>query len=279
MRRVAGEQHAPAPPLLDPAGLEPVDGVTFQARVVGLRVPWREQPPRGRFVVQLVDRLARKRHELPAAPTGAARHDRGRASGIANLHVDRVEDAWLVEHDVDDQPVVEEGAVDHRHAEQLTHRALRSVARDGVARPHRVRRTDDPERRSARRRRIPFAPVAPEHDDVALVVEGSDVHAAAHLHARELVDARVQHGFEVGLREHRRLRPPRQAVADPTESHQGFARRVPELVDVGGLDDLRARLRDPARLQDARGLVVVVHRGGSPYGSTCRSRTTTRRPR
>jgi hypothetical protein len=32
------------------SGLEPADGMTSQASVVGPRVPWHEQPPRGRFV-------------------------------------------------------------------------------------------------------------------------------------------------------------------------------------------------------------------------------------
>src|SRR5207253_5187145 len=67
---VTGEQHAPSPPFRHPTGLEPVDGVTLEAGVAGVGVPRLEESPRGGLVVELVDRLAGKRHELPAPPAG-----------------------------------------------------------------------------------------------------------------------------------------------------------------------------------------------------------------
>ena len=119
---VAGEEHPTAAPLLDPSGLEPVDGVLLEAGVVRAGVEWLEQAPRRGLLVQLIHGLAGQGHELPPAPAGAARHDRGRSGRIADLHVERIEHPGLVEHDVDDEPVVEEGAVVHRDPASTTAR-------------------------------------------------------------------------------------------------------------------------------------------------------------
>ena len=79
-------------------------------------------------------------HELPAPPAGPAGHRGGRPGRVADLEVDRIEHARLVEDDVDDEPVVEEPEVVHGDAEQVAHGAVGAVAADGVAGPHRRRR-------------------------------------------------------------------------------------------------------------------------------------------
>ena len=56
---VAGEEDAPGAPLLGVAGVERVDGVALEPGVAGVHVPRREQLPRPRLVVELVERLVR----------------------------------------------------------------------------------------------------------------------------------------------------------------------------------------------------------------------------
>ena len=56
---VAGEEHAPGAPPLGVAGVERVDGVALEPGVAGVHVPRREQLPRPRLVVELVERLVR----------------------------------------------------------------------------------------------------------------------------------------------------------------------------------------------------------------------------
>ena len=94
---------------------------------------------------------------------------------------------------------------------------------------------------------------------LAVVDEIGDRRAPPHRDLGELVDAVEQDRFEVGLREHRRLRPARDAVADPAEADERATLGVLELVDLRRLDDLRTPLGDAAGLQDARRFMVVVH--------------------
>jgi hypothetical protein len=53
--------------------------------------------------------------------------------GVADLDVQGVEGAGLVEDRVDDEPVVEEGAVGHVEAEHAAHGTVGAVAADDVA--------------------------------------------------------------------------------------------------------------------------------------------------
>ena len=231
---VAGEEHATSAPLVHPPGLEPVHGVTFEPRVVRCGAPGFEEPPRGGLVVQGVDPLARQRHELPAPPSRSTRHARGRARRVADLHVQGVEGARLVEDDVDDEPVVEERAVGHRHADEVPNGAVGAVAADDVAGVHRgrVARPADPDPAGAVW--LDVDPFAVCGDGGAVVVEADDLDTPAHLHAGQLGDPGEQQVFELGLGEHRRLRPPRQATSEATEPQKGPPVRVLELVDLGG---------------------------------------------
>ena len=106
----------PVAPLLGVAGVERVHGVALEAGVARVHVPRREQLPRALLVVEVVERLVGQPHELPAAPAGPAGHRRRRSGRVADLQVDRVEHARLVEDDVDDQPVEEEAEVVHAEA-------------------------------------------------------------------------------------------------------------------------------------------------------------------
>ena len=61
----------PVTPPLGVAGVEGVDGVALEPGVAGVHIPWREQFPRPRLFVQLVERLVRQAHELPPPATGS----------------------------------------------------------------------------------------------------------------------------------------------------------------------------------------------------------------
>jgi hypothetical protein len=182
----------------------------------------------------------RQAHELPAPAARTAGH-RGRRPGrVADLQVDRVEHARLVEDHVDDEPVVEEAEVLDRQICQPAHRTVGSVAADDVAR---------------RDRRA----VGAGHDDaVVMLVDGHDLDAAAHVHA-EVGGAPGEQRLEGGLVEHRRRGPARRAVALLSEAEQRGAGGVAPLVDLGGLADRPQGVTDAARLQDAPDLVVEVH--------------------
>ena len=130
---VAGEERPSGAPARGVPGLERVHRVALQPGVARMHVPRREQLPRSGLVVELVERLVGEPHELPAAATGAARHRGGRPRRIADLHVDRIEHAGLVEDDVDDQPVVEEAEIDDVDAGEPADGAVGTVAADHVA--------------------------------------------------------------------------------------------------------------------------------------------------
>ena len=215
----------------------------LEAGVAGPGVEALEQPPRRRLLVQELDRFARQRHELPAAPARSAGHDGRGSSRVADLDVQRVEHPRLVEDDVDDEPVVEERPVLHRDPGQRPNGAVGAVAADDVPGPDRTG--------------------GAAHDHVvALVGEVRHRPAPPDLDPGELVDPGEQHRFELGLGEHGRLGPARRAVAPPAEANQGLPLGVLELVDLGRLDDPGALLRHAAGLQDAGHLVVVVHGAG-----------------
>ena len=125
-----------------------------------------------------------------------------------------------MEDDVDDQPVVEEGAVRDRNAGEVADGAVGPVATHHVAGSHGLTTVE-------------------VHHDVLVAVDEID-HRRAPLHRDlgELVDAVEQDRFEIGLGEHRRLRPARYAVADPAETDERATLGVLEFVDLRWLDDL-----------------------------------------
>jgi hypothetical protein len=79
-----------------------------------VHVPGCEQFPCARFVVELVERFIWEAHEFPPASARSAGNNRGGTRRITDLDVQRIEDAGVVEDDVDDEPVVEVAEVVHR---------------------------------------------------------------------------------------------------------------------------------------------------------------------
>jgi hypothetical protein len=149
----------------------------------------------------------------------------------------------LVEDDVDHQPVVEVGLVDHVDTGQRADGAVGAVAADDVA-------------------GADVAALAP-HDDARLLLdEVGDRPAPPDLDAWDLVDPGEHRRFQLRLGEHQREGPARGAVAPPAEPDEDLAVGVAELVDLGRLGELQAPLGHAARLEDARRLVVVVHGAG-----------------
>ena len=205
----------------------------------------------------------REAHELPAPPARSARHRRRRPGRVADLEVDRVEDAWLVEDDVDDEPVVEEAEV------------VRPGAPAGRARCCWRRRS---RRRSApgRHRRRSCATTTPSF----VLRRGRRPRRRAGRRRSAAPAARaVEERLERGLVEHRRHRPARRAVADAAEAQQRRAGRVAPLVDLGRLADARgARRRCRTTGGCARPRGRSARPAGSGYGSGHRSSTTTERP-
>ena len=248
VRGVAGEQRPVVQPPVGHPRLERVDRVTLQSCVAGMHVPLLEQLPGTGLLSELLERLRGKSHELPAASSRSARDDRGRTCGVADLQVDRVELTNLVEHDVDDQPVVEEATVVGPDAEQSAHRRVRSVAADHVP------GGDGGAVRAA------------HGDDVVVLHQRVDDHAAPDRDARQLVRPGLDRRLELGLAEHRRERPARRTRADAAEAQQRRARTVAPLVDLGRLRDRTDLVTDAARLEQSPDLVVEVHRTGQPVG-------------
>ena len=186
-------------------------------------------------------------HELPPPPAGPAGHGGGRPGRVADLQVDRVEHARLVEDDVDDQPVVEEPEVAHRQAGERAHRAVGAVAADDVP-------------------ALDLGAVGRgDHDDAVVVLRRARrPRRRGGLDARQLAGPRGRgSASSVGWLNIDDAGQPDGAVADATEAQQRRARGVAPLVDVGRLADRRAaRRRCPQRLEDAADLVVEVHRAG-----------------
>jgi len=75
----------------------------------------------------------------------------------------------------------------------------------------------------------------------------------------------IEHALEVRLREHVGLGPP-GAIAPSRRYAAASHRRVPPLVDVGGLGDARRLVGDTDRLEDAADLMVKCTARGSGYG-------------
>ena len=247
------------PPLVDPSGLERVDGVTLDSCVGRRDVPRFEELPRGGGVVEVVDRLRRQTHELPAAPPRTAGDDGGGPGRVAELQVGRLEHTGFVEDDVDDQPVVEEPEVGELGVDLVADHAVAAVAADDVARPelsvlsgrcgHVGARFDD-------HRSILDA------DDVAVIDDGGHFGAGADRDRRQCSGPVVEHVLELGLVEHRAVRPAADAGAAESEAQQGATLGVAPFVVVRHLGDRGEPPADPAALQDAGDLVVEVDRSG-----------------
>ena len=186
----------PAAPPLGVAGAERVDGVALERGVL----PASRPTPASSFhaastSLRSSSVLVGEPHELPPPPARAARHHRRRPGGVAHLHVDRVVDARLVQHDVDDQPVVEEAEVGRRDVEQPRAPCCwrrRTRRRTGSAPRRRLRR--DRARRSSLRRR-PGRSRPPRCPRRTVIVGSSR-------------GPRLEQRFERRLVEHRRRRPP-----------------------------------------------------------------------
>ncbi len=82
----------------------------------------------------VLEGLAGEAHELPAPPARATRDDGRGPAGVAHLEVRGVEDPWLMERDVDDQPVEVETPVVEGQTDQVAHRAVGTVAAHDVGR-------------------------------------------------------------------------------------------------------------------------------------------------
>ena len=215
------------------AGAEGVDGVALERRVVRADVPRGEQlPGRGR-IVQLLDRLVREAHELPAPPARSARDERRRPRRIAELPVERRPDARLVRDHVDHEPVEGEAEIVPGAADRAAHEAVRAVAADGVARAH--------------LERLARLVARAEQHVIARVVQHVRVVAAQQAHVRERARAPLERGFETRLMTHVRVGPAREAgLLLAAEAQQDLARGVAPLVDRRGLGEaleIRARCR------------------------------------
>jgi hypothetical protein len=146
-----------------------------------------------------------------------------------------------VEHDVDDEPVVEESELCHRHVEQGADRAVGTIA------PHRVTGLDD------------LAVGGRKGDDARVLAEVGDRAAATDLDT-EVPGAALEDRLERGLVEHQRQRPSRGARSRPAQPEQGRPVAVAPLVDVGRFRDRFELGTDAGRLEDARHLVIDVDR-------------------
>lgn len=257
---VPGQQDPAVVPPLHPPGLEPVHGVALERGVAGVHVPRRQQLPGGGLGVELVEGLAGQAHELPAPTAGSARHQRGGAGRIADLQVDRIEHPGLVEHDVDDQPVVEVAEVAHRGVEQGAHGRAGTVGAHHEAGPQRGLVAGGRERGRPAGAGVHRLDGAMVHGDaLAVLGQTDDLDAAADLHAGQGAGAPVEPSLQGRLVEHRRLGPAGQAGADAAEPQQHLARGVAPLVHLGGLADAGQVVAEPTGLQDPSGLVVEVH--------------------
>ena len=228
--------------------MEAIDDVTLERGVRRHDAPGREEPPRGLGAVQLLEVLARKPHELPAPAAASAGHERRRASGIADLDVERAPHLRLVRHDVDDEPVEEEPEIRDGRAKMGTNEAVGAVAADDVTRldgkPTAIHRGDVQ----------PHGPIGR--------IDADHLVSPVHLDGRQRTGARVEQSLELGLREHVRLRPARRARRLALEAEQRLARGVAPLVDVRRLGHPDEAVGDARGLQDASDLVVEVDSTG-----------------
>ena len=99
-------------------------------------------------------------------------------------------------------------------------------------------------------------------DDVAVIDDGGHFGAAADRDRRQCSGPVVEHVLELGLVEHRAVRPAADAGAAESEAQQGATLGVAPFVVVRHLGDRGELPADPAALQDAGDLVVEVDRSG-----------------
>src|SRR4029453_2720324 len=136
-------------------------------------------------------------------PARSAGHYGRGSSRVADLDVQRVEHSRLVEHDVDDEPVVEERLVLQRDPGQRPNGAVGAVTADDVPGAHRAG--------------------GAAHDDVvALVGEVRHGPTPPDVDPGDLVDPGEQHRLQLGLGEHGGLGPARRSAAPPAEANQGL---------------------------------------------------------
>ncbi len=104
MRRVAGEEHAAAAPVVGDQRVEAIARLAPELAVLG-REPAREQLPRPSGVAAAPG-FAGLERDLPAAVVLRADHQRAGALGLAVLHAVRrqLRQPALVDQHVDDQP-------------------------------------------------------------------------------------------------------------------------------------------------------------------------------
>ena len=159
---VPGQEDPPFVPSRRPPSTKAVAGVAHQRGVVGPDIPRLQEGPGSGLLIDRFEGLTWQAHELPAPVPRTARDHRGRAAGVADLEVGRIEDPWLVEVDVDNQPVEVKAAVLEGDAEQVAHRAVGTVATDDVGRR---RRGGGFHRRSTRYRPTPSPVVLAGVDD------------------------------------------------------------------------------------------------------------------
>ena len=104
--------------------------------------------------------------------------------------------------DVDDEPVVEEGAVGHVEAEHVAHGAVGAVAADDVAGTDGRCLARPPQPQAAVPVRLDVDAFAMHGDSGAVVFDGGHLDTPADLDPGELSDACEQQRLQLGLGEH-----------------------------------------------------------------------------
>ncbi len=252
VRGVARDQQSSRAPLVDAAALCGVDGVPLQGGVVRGEAEQPEQLPYGRHPAEFLDRLAGHPHELPAPvprPCGDCGPGPG---GVADLEVVGRVLAFVVGHDVADEPVVREAVVGDRRLDVPADEAVGTVAADDPAGPVRV----------------PVA-VGVLRDDLHVVLVPGQFDrrpAAVHGDTGQFRTACGEGGLQSGLVHRCGLGPARRALPGHLHVNQRLSAGVLPDVLAGGFPDTFEAVGDTHGGEDSGRLAVVRDGTGHRVG-------------
>ena len=193
--------------------------MAFERGIPRIEAPRPQQPPRRCLGVEVGEALAGQPHEFPAPSPRPSGHHRRRARRIAELPVERIPDAPLERHEVDDQPVEEEPEVGDGRAEVRADEAVGAVAADDPTRTHGLA--------------VPIRARDGQLDPRRIRSEVDDLAAASHPYRRKGLRAGVEDAFQVRLREHARVGPAGQSHASAPDPEERLAGGVSPLVHEG----------------------------------------------
>jgi hypothetical protein len=249
---VAAQQHpARAPPVGDLRGVAVLGGADHLGT-------GHTEGDQQRREVDVGRALAVGQPELDPVPVTGDRHGGGRAAGVADLLDAGPAPQRPVGHQVDDQPALGRPEVAHLGADQPAHGAVRPVAAQ-----HRVGRQllDVPGRPVPDGQPDRSVPLSLGALRSAAVLDVHHLHPAAQRGAGLGGQRPAEQPLQVGLGEHRALRPavlPRAAAE--LDQHPAVAVHQPQTRHRAA--DRGEVVGDAGGLQHPQALVVQVHRPG-----------------